>query len=150
MGDIVMDEQNVERQNEKFAVQYHQVRLLFAPMAVHVDNDQALKEYMGFHMERAMTLAKCIKSTYKKRYGKTLRISTWSLAIELLGHFSIQEGCLLFRKVFGFLPEKLPVFRFIDWLLRHMDIIDCGEAECDNNRFLWDVLAIPFELKDRL
>ncbi|MBQ0001735.1 MAG: hypothetical protein KBT01_09435 [Clostridiales bacterium] len=125
---------------------FHGLRVRYGEQTVHVVNDQALKAYMGYSLSRALHLAEYLKWKHKKKSGQVLRITTTSLAVELLGHFAIQEGCFLVLKFHKYLPVRKPVKLFCQWLLKHMDVIDCGGMDCDNNRFVWDILSMPVEL----
>ncbi|MCQ2507678.1 MAG: hypothetical protein MJ097_02680 [Dorea sp.] len=112
--------------------------------AVHVTDDQILKDYMGYDLEKALVLAKYIKRNYKREYGKPLYITTMSLAVELIGHFWMQEMALKIKGSLGrgrSLPN--PLIRICDRILLSTEVIDCGERHCDNNRFVWDILAVP-------
>lgn len=132
------EERNVPERNREF----QGIGIWMVEASVHVDNDQALKKYMGFHLHQALELARQIRKMYRKKYGKALRITTLSLAVELLGHFTIQEVALKVKKILKYVPCSKLIDRFCDWLLVHMDVIDCGEKQCDNNRFLWDMIAV--------
>lgn len=115
--------------------------------AVHVGNDQILKEYMGYSLGQAIEVAKFIRRTYRRKYHCPLRITTLSLAVELEGHFVLYEISLKCKQFLERIPLKLVErgsgMRFCNWMIRHMEVIDCGELADDNNRFLWDFLSQP-------
>ncbi len=112
------------------------VQVTMNPCAVHVVNDQVLKEFMGMNLKKALILAKQIKKNYERKYGKTLKITTMSLAVELIGHYAVQEICFWLR-------DRDLLLRLCERAIRSTEVIDCGEKHCDNNRFVWDILAVP-------
>lgn len=138
-----MNEKNRKKIRNNKTIQA--IGITIGQKSVHVKNDPALKKYMGFHLSHAMVLAKHLKKRYTEEKNADLQIGTTSLAVELLGHFTIQEICFVVKKIMGPVPMNKPVMKFCDWLLVHMDVIDCGEKDCDNNRFLWDAMSIPVE-----
>lgn len=134
-------------ENKRWKTEYQSVQFSIEPMVVRVKNNEELKKYLRFRLKNAIRLSRVIRKRYEKNMQQPLNITTPSLAIEILGHFMIQEVCLALKKITDKVPWNGPVSRFCDWLLIHMDVIDCGEKSCDNNRFLWDLLAIPLSYR---
>ena len=115
---------------------YKGVGVTYEEKVVRIANDPALRDFFRTKKRRgSIPLAKNIIRRHESIYGKTLMISDSSLAAEIHGHFMIQEIFLRLRKIFG---DR----RFIRWMLRHMDVIDCGGRAVDNNRFVWDIFSI--------
>lgn len=105
---------------------------------VRVANDEALIKALQEGKRRAaLLLAQKIREDYRQEYGEELKIRARSLACEIYWHNYMREKALAFERRFG---RKRPS----SWLIRHMDVSDCGERKEDNNRWLWDLLSILF------
>lgn len=118
----------------KWNHKFNNIGLKFEPRVVRIKNDPELKQYLLESKMNALLLADLLKKNYYKRFEKELEINTISLATEISCHFWLQEISFM-------IENKVGKNRFTDWMLRHMDVIDCGEKAIDNNRFLWDLLA---------
>jgi len=81
--------------------------------------------------------AEDIRTNYERQFGGSLPFSAKSMACELYGHYIIKVKAEAIERKIG---KK----KFTGWLLRHMDVIDCGDRKTDNNRLLWDVLSVFF------
>ena len=105
---------------------------------VRVANDAALRALLeSGKKQKSYELAALAKEQYRKEHGKELLITEKSLACEIYWHFHMKEKAEAFEKRFG---KK----KWTQWLIRHMDPIDCGDKKADNNRFLWDMLSVIF------
>ena len=103
---------------------------------VRVDNDGLLKVMLKTGKRNsALILSSRIRQLYETEFGKPLDITTRSLAAEIYDHFLLQELTLKIEKLTG-------QIRPTRWMIRHMEVIDCGERAVDNNRFLWDLVSI--------
>lgn len=114
--------------------QFNGIGLKLEPQVVRVANDFVLDVYLQADPKNCMRLAKYICCTYKQKYMEELRISERSLAIEIYGHYKMQKAAEKLQNATG--PKKLT-----DWLIGHTTVIDCGSAEKDNNRIIWDTLC---------
>ncbi len=112
---------------------FHGIGLKLDPQVVRVANDFVLDVYLQEQPENCMRLAKYICRTYRKQYGEELKISVRSLAIEIYGHYKMQKAAIAVRRTVG---ES----RLTGWLIGHTAVIDCGSAEKDSNRIVWDVM----------
>ena len=105
------------------------------------DQRQGKKDTRG-HQRRKIKkafreLAEDIRTNYERQFGGSLPFSAKSMACELYGHYIIKVKAEAIERKIG---KK----KFTGWLLRHMDVIDCGDRKTDNNRLLWDVLSVFF------
>lgn len=145
----ILESYDTDAELKEWKGRYRNIGVRMSDRVVRVENSQALKKFMGLRLGDAMLLADQLKKKYYREFDKKLEIGTVSLAVELMGHFFIQEVCLFMRRHIRWIPCKKAVNRFCDWLLVHMDIIDCGEKAIDNNRFVWDLFAIPVKISRR-
>lgn len=110
---------------------------------VRILNDDALHEMLKTNGRyHAFGIALFARHYYRQTFGSNIRISTKSLACEIYWHYYIRIRSEAIEKKWG--RKKLTT-----WLLRHMDVIDCGDLGNDNNRFLWDLLAPFFSVSKR-
>ena len=112
------------------------INIALTDRIVRVDNDENLKALLHTGKRAAaLQLSTHIRQMYEKEFGKPLKISTKSLAAEIYDHYLIQEMTFKAERVIG----KIRPTR---WMVRHMEVIDCGEQAVDNNRFLWNLASI--------
>lgn len=115
-----------------------QVAVLFENRSVHITNDKELWALLSEDMEsRIPVFAAWIRAQYERLQGRKLDITADSLVMEICGH-------VYFDYYVQVIKEVVPIELFGDLLDRvnkASEIIDCGEAELDNNRRLWDALA---------
>lgn len=117
--------------------------VLFTENAVHVQNDEALEcLLLTERKDGAFHAAAAMKREYLKEWGREFPVRERSLACEIYWHYKIKEWAAAHEKKHG--KRKLST-----WLLLHMEVIDCGSRKSDNNRFLWDLLAVFFRRKER-
>lgn len=120
---------------------YHGIGLKFEPQIVRIRNDEILRFFLTHQKAACQRLAMTLLKAYRLKYGVDLKISTDSLATEIWCHYKIKRISLMLEGLQWKLLKK-PAFRnFLDKVLVHMAVIDCGERKCDNNRWLWDLLA---------
>lgn len=104
---------------------YQGILIRFADRAIQVRNDEALREFLATPAEiNSLELADYILAVYRQQFGKELRISRDSLAIEILGHVFVDKLAGVIKAV-----------------KKKTAIIDIGEREVDPNRFVWDDLV---------
>lgn len=121
---------------------FNGVGLILEPQVVRISNDFVLDVYLQTDPKNSMRLAKYICSAYRQKYMEELKISERSLAIEIYGHYKMQKTA---EKVQGVIGRK----KLTDWLIGHTTVIDCGSAEKDNNRIIWDTLCKMNDLEQK-
>ncbi len=105
---------------------------------VRIVNDEALMQALNEGKHRAaLKLAQKIREDYQQQFGEELQISARSLACEIYWHYYVLKKVLAIEKRFG--KQKIT-----SWLIRHIDVSDCGEKKEDTNRWVWDLLSIVF------
>jgi len=105
---------------------------------VRVVNDDALMQALREGKHRAaLKLAQKIREDYQQQFGEELQISMRSLACEIYWHYYVLKKAIAIEQRFG---KK----KFTSWLIRHIDVSDCGEKKEDTNRWVWDLLSIVF------
>lgn len=126
-------------------IRYHYVTIGMEPMALHVYNDERLLQYLRHPGDRALALAEHALLQYRIRFGQRLDISRHSLAIEILLHvFSQQAAGAVDTFLDRIAPDvRGPVSALARKIRRSAEVIDCGEASIDTNRFIWDAM-VPF------
>ncbi|MBM6803741.1 hypothetical protein H6B07_13950, partial [Mediterraneibacter glycyrrhizinilyticus] len=85
-----------------------------------------------------------ILKEYKKRQKSELKISKDSLAIEILAHTYADTFSETVSSAELHLPAALSeaVLGLMKKVHAHTEIIDCGESDVDNNRWIWDGLTV--------
>lgn len=127
---------------------YKGIGVIYEGRIVRILNDAALKAEIESsirslksrrrnHKQGCLEIAEYIRSDYEQSSGTAFPFSLKSLACEIYWHYIIKERAEAFERRHG--KRKLT-----NWLLQHMEIIDCGDGKADNNRFLWDLLSLFF------
>ena len=134
---------------KKWNTKYHGIGLKFEPHIVRIRNDEILRFFLTHQKAACQRLANAALKAYRLKYGTELDISQDSLATEIWLHYRIKRISLMLEGTRLGLFQR-PAFRnFLDKVLVHMAVIDCGERKCDNNRWLWDllsrVLPVPYK-----
>ena len=105
---------------------------------VRVVNDEPLVALLKEKKrDGAHELAHHVLAQYRQRFGEDLKITERSLACEIYWHYYWLEKARTFEARHG-------KTKFTTWLIRHIDVSDCGEQKEDRNRFVWDILSIVF------
>lgn len=103
---------------------------------LRIRNDEDFKQSYAKLGSRLLSIK--LLEAYKKKWGSLLHITTSSLATELYAHLFVDrilEKSLQFR--------LSPSIKNVLEILRQRTlIIDCGEAPLDQNRWIWDLLAL--------
>jgi len=116
--------------------EYRDVGVIYEDRVVRIANDASLAALFKEKGRRgALALSGHILCRYASLSGRELQITDRSLAAEIYDHYKLQVWTLRFEKLMG-------RCRPTRWMMRHMEVIDCGEKEVDNNRFLWDLFSI--------
>lgn len=128
--------------NTEWSRSYNGIGIRLDPQVVRVANDFVLDVFLQTEPENCMRLAGHICRIYRQKYGEDLQISRRSLAIEIYGHYKMQKIALKTEEFTG--KNKAT-----SWLLDRTGTIDCGCAEKDSNRIVWDSLCKAAELEKR-
>ena len=118
------------------------IRFTVEPGIVRIKNDAALGWAMknGGHGREGSGVADMMIYAHWKKIHRDLRISSASLDSEIFWHMKAMELCVFCR---GTILYRFfaPFRRAVEWLYVHMEVIDCGEKDVDNNRFVWDIAS---------
>ena len=108
----------------------------FESKVIRIKNDNALKNMLTNTSNGSTDIAYTLKQEYRKAIGETIKISTSSLAVEILAHVYPDKIAHAVENIpgLGHLAVKV---------IAHTDPIDCGESSIDSNRWIWDTIA-PF------
>lgn len=108
------------------------------PKIVCIYNDEGLRCLLKDNIHRRLTqLVRHIRTDYERSFHTPLLITDNSLITEIWAHVYAER-------------LALAIARFINWRLlwkgykfvkSRCDVIDCGEATLDNNRWAWDMLS---------
>ena len=118
------------------------IRFTLEPGIVRLKNDAALAWAMknGGHRHDGTGVSDMMIYAHRKKMNRDLRITSASLDSEIFWHIKAMELCVFCRGTFLYRISRL--FRGkVEWLYVHMDVIDCGEKDVDNNRFVWDIAS---------
>lgn len=109
---------------------------------VRIKCDDILMKYLGRPGNDALILSKYILETYYDMFHKILNISQNSLAVEILIHAYIDKLCLCVEKseIISLEGLDLALKQACHAVQSRTEVIDCGEREVDNNRFIFDGL----------
>lgn len=125
---------------------FQNITVKYSDKLVQITCDKFLKDYLEEKGNGALKLSSHILDTYRRYIGKPLKISLDSLAIEILAHTYVDSFSEVISSLGDLMPETLE--RAIEKLTHSIrlrtEIIDCGEADIDNNRWIWNALT-PFK-----
>ena len=119
-----------------FSLSFH-----FSALAIWVEQKYNYLEEPG---NGAVELSAHILKEHKKRQKSELKISKDSLAIEILAHTYADIFSETVSSAELHLPAALSkaVLKLMKQVHAHTEIIDCGESDVDNNRWIWDGLTV--------
>lgn len=121
----------------------HKVGVTIEDRIVRVVSDDALSAKLSCDPRGgSYRLADQISADYAEKYGSCMPFSVRSLACEIYWHYQVKLKSEAFERRFG-------KRKFTTWLLRHMEVIDCGDQKADSNRFVWNLLSIFFPRRKR-
>lgn len=111
---------------------------------VQITCNDALKNYLEEPGNGAFELSIRIQEEYKRHQQSELKISKDSLAIEILAHTYADTFSEAVSSIGNRLPSALSkaVLKLMEQIHAHTEIIDCGESDVDNNRWVWDGLTV--------
>ena len=110
------------------------IGIVIEERVIRIANDWVLEAYLGRDKHKACLLAARLREMYRTSKGRDLNITDKSLAAEIYYHYRLQKISLAIEKKHG---RSRPT----RWMIRHMKVIDCGEMQVDNNRFVWDIAS---------
>ncbi len=117
------------------------VGVILEDRIVRIVNDDILDaELNADPRSGSYRVAEHISAAYEEKNGKPMPFSVRSLACEIYWHYLVKIKSEAYERKHG--KQK-----FTSWLLKHMEMIDCGDQKADNNRFVWNLLAIVFPRK---
>ena len=125
--------------------EFHDISVCYTEQLVQIKTDEKLLAFLKKPRRDATALSEYMKKTYEEIFGKELKISVESMAIELLIHLYADEfvhGIEYFGK---FLPLYLQaeLETYMQKIERRTEVIDSGEAEIDPDRKFFDRL-VPY------
>ena len=125
--------------------EFHDISVCYTEQLVQIKTDEKLLAFLKKPRRDATALSEYMKKTYEEIFGKELKISVESMAIELLIHLYTDEfvhGIEYFGK---FLPLYLQaeLETYMQKMERRTEVIDSGEAEIDPDRKFFDRL-VPY------
>ena len=134
---IHTEEKNNDKSLDKITINYFN-------KLVQITCDEALKSYLEEPGNGAVELSAHILKEYKKRQKSELKISKDSLAIEILAHTYADTFSETVSSSELHLPAALSeaVLGLMKKVHAHTEIIDCGESDADNNRWIWNGLTV--------
>ena len=131
--------------NEKITDKnFEKVTITYCDRLVQITCDDALKNYLEEPGNGALQLSIYILEEYKNRRQSELKISKDSLAIEILAHTYADTFSEAVSSIGDRLPPALSkaVLTLMEQIHTHTEIIDCGESDIDNNRWIWNGLTV--------
>jgi hypothetical protein len=103
---------------------------------IRITNDDELIALLAHDTEAATgELITTIKVRYQEEFGKKLKVSDKSMAVEIWAHVYVEK----FAKAIASLRITR---KLADAIIRRCEIIDIGEWGHDQNRFVWNALSI--------
>jgi uncharacterized protein (UPF0210 family) len=123
---------NISVRNKNISVE-------FLENAVAIINDKELFTLVTEMPEAATNeLVSAIKKEFHTQFNKDFDISDASIAVEIWGH--------VFTEKFANAVRTITTIKLVDDLAEkislHCEVINIGEKHHDNNRFVWDWLAV--------
>ncbi len=105
--------------------------------SIHIVNDEGFQSFIKENEDNVWEIVKEIKSYFRKKQKKNLKITDRSLVVEVYAH-------IIPDKIADFLPPGIG-----NIIQDRTEIIDCGEEGYDQDRFLWDKIAELWKGRDR-
>jgi hypothetical protein len=107
--------------------------------ALKIFNTDSLSAILAENTEETtQKLIDSIKKEYFKLFNIDFEVSDNSMAVEIWAH--------IYAEKFAEAVEKFSSVNFIDKaaekIMHHAEVIDIGERGHDDNRFVWDALAV--------
>ncbi len=107
--------------------------------AIKIFNSDALSAILAENTEATtQKLIDSIKKKYFKLFNTNFEVSDNSIAVEIWAH--------IYAEKFAEAVKDFSSVNFIDKaaekIMHHAEVIDIGERGHDDNRFVWDALAV--------
>lgn len=126
---------------KRYTIGGHEIGVSLDRGLVRITNDLSLRNLAARDPARnTADLVARIKADYSSLMEEPLKIGSDSMVVEIWAHILIGKWTLALQR---FLHLRF-IDRFAGFILRRMEVIDCGERARDRNRFVWDLLA-PFK-----
>jgi hypothetical protein len=107
--------------------------------AIRIWNNDELSNLLSTDPEAATDeLTLCIQAEYVKLFDTAFKVSNASIAVEIWAHVYAEK----FAEAVKSFSEIQFIDKLADKIIHHAEIIDIGEKGHDNNRFIWDGLAV--------
>ena len=122
---------SINIRDKNIAVQLHENRIA-------IINDEQLHAVVTEMPETATDeLVSAIKKEFLVQFNKDFEVTNASMAVEIWGH--------VFAEKFANAVKAITSVKLVDELAEkislHCEVINIGEKNHDNNRFVWDWLA---------
>ncbi len=123
----------------KLSVQGKNISVQLLKHVVRVTTDKELTGLLHCNAKAATEeLVIAIKAEYQKRYFTSFKVSNGSMVIEIWGHVYADQFAKWMKKI----SVNSVVNKIANFVIYHAEVIDIGERKYDNNRFVWDALAL--------
>ena len=107
--------------------------------AIRIWNNDELSNLLSENSEAATDeLTVHIHTEYLKLFDTEFKVSNASIAVEIWAHVYAEK----FAEAVKSFSEIEFIDKIADKIIYHAEIIDIGEKGHDNNRFIWDGLAV--------
>jgi len=125
---------------------YEGVQLNLDKHWARIKNDKNLSNYLSKWGHGTGPMVEEILSRYKLHFGQKLNVGEDSMVVEILAHYHCDSILALGEMVFSQagIPGSIITVLFSEArkiAASHLNWIDCGEADVDTNRDVWDKLA---------
>ncbi|AQR95537.1 hypothetical protein [Clostridium saccharoperbutylacetonicum] len=107
----------------------------FREHSIHIENHINLQNLLKDSSEYAFNVALKCKDVFREINGRDFNVSDGSMSVEILGHVYPDK---LAHNLANWIPAAAHLARYIT---DHTSIIDIGEPNHDDKRWVWDSLA---------
>ncbi len=143
-GGIIQDKAAMQK---NIRLEGRELVTIFGQGVVRIESSENLWAYITEKPpEHTKRLIERIQEIYAGNFGSRLDISDNSFIMEIWGHLYFEFFLLRNERLGRFLFP----FGLYNRLVRSCEAIDCGEADIDGNRWLWDVLGLFVPLLSRI
>jgi hypothetical protein len=106
--------------------------------SIAIKSDEQLKAVFTEMPEAATDeLVSAIKKEYSAEFKKDFSVTNASMAVEIWGHVFAEK----FANAVNAITSIRLINEFAEKISSHCEVINIGEKDHDNNRFVWDWLA---------
>ena len=115
------------------------ISIRFLPHAIRILNDDELTNLLAHKTETSTNeLVAAIHDKYRNLFNTNFAVSNSSIAVEIWGHVYVEKMANWIKSV----SSLSFINKITDKIIYHCEMIDIGERGHDNNRFVWDTLAV--------